>query len=147
MSTIFLVEDNRADVELFRMALQDARADCDLIVFEDGPELLEHIRGADSSNPQSWPDLLVLDLNLPKTNGAELLEIVRQTPACAKVPVAVLSSSSWARERAQLAVFQICKFIAKPTDLEEYMKIGAVIRNLLEEAKSERGTTTMTAAG
>lgn len=147
MSAIFLVEDNQADVELFRMALQKAGVDCTLIVFEDGPEFVNHIRRADSSDPTSSPDLLVLDLNLPKTDGIDLLELIRQTPFCATIPIAVLSSSSWARERAQLAVFQICKFITKPPDLEEYLTIGTVIRDLLEETKSQPGAAKFTAAG
>lgn len=136
MSKIFLVEDNPADVELLRMALNDASVECDLVLFEDGREVIDRIRNSDWSIPQSTPDLMILDLNVPKNDGLEILQVIRETPALASVPIAVLSSSSSVHERARLAAFQIHKFIAKPPDLEEYLKIGKVVRNLLDEAAS-----------
>jgi DNA-binding response OmpR family regulator len=133
MSTILLVEDNAADVNLLRMALQDASLDCDLVVFADGAEIINHIRKSDSAFPPSVPDLVILDLNLPKSNGLEVLAVIRDCQAFANVPVAVLSSSSSARERAQLAAFHICEFIVKPPDLDAYMNIGRIVRGLLNE--------------
>jgi CheY-like chemotaxis protein len=78
---------------------------------------------------------MILDLNLPKHDGLEILEVIRDTPALAQVSIAVLSSSSSARERAKLATFQVREFIAKPPDLQEYLNIGKVVRSLLEEIK------------
>lgn len=132
MATIFLVEDNPADVQLFRMALQHAGLECDLVLFEDGAEIIDCIRQADGKLSPSRPGLIILDLNLPKNDGLEILQILRDAPAFANVPVAVLSSSSSARERSQLSGFRICEFIAKPPDLEEYLDIGNTIRRLLE---------------
>ena len=147
MPTIFLVEDNAADVELFRMALKDAGVESDLILFEDGREIIDRVRDADSTSARTAPDLIVLDLNLPKNDGMEILQVIRQTPAFVKVPIAVLSSSSSLRERAKLATFDISEFIVKPPDLDQYLNIGKTIRNLLEEAKSQRGDTNTSMVG
>lgn len=144
MATIFLVEDNPADVELFRMALQDACIECELVLFEDGREVIDHIRNADPAVPHSAPDLMILDLNLPKNDGLEILQTIRETPILANIPIAVLSSSSSARERVKLSAFQIREFIAKPPDLEEYLSIGKVIRSLLNELRSPYGAATTT---
>lgn len=137
MPAIFLVEDNPPDVELFRMALEDACVQCELIVFEDGSEVLEHLAKTNFGPEHPVPDLIMLDLNLPKNDGLEILQVIRDTPAFAKVPVVVLSSSSSPRERAKLAAFRIREFLVKPPDLEEYLKIGKVVRNVLDERGQE----------
>lgn len=143
MANIFLVEDNPSDVELFRMALRESCVKCVLTVFEDGSEVIDYIRQADPSIQQSMPDLIILDLNLPKNDGLEILQIIRNTPRYAEVPIAVLSSSSSARERARLETFQIRQFITKPADLDEYLRIGRTVRDLLDEAESRgRGAAT-----
>lgn len=138
MPTVFLAEDNAGDIELFRLAMQDACIDCDLVVFQDGHEIIDHVRRSASAVPASVPDLIVLDLNLPKSSGLEVLQVIRHAPAFAKVPVAILSSSSSGRERTQLAAFQIREFIVKPADLDEYLQIGKIVNNLLEESKAQR---------
>ena len=130
MPTIFLIEDNEADVELFRMALEEASIECDLVLFEDGRQIIERILKVGSGAP----DLIILDLNLPKSDGLEVLEVIRGAPGFATVPIAVFSSSSSVRERNKLARFQIREFIVKPADIDEYLSIGKVVRNLLEEA-------------
>jgi len=133
-ATIFLVEDNPADVELFRMALQEASLECDLVLFEDGRKFIDYVDSAQSK--MALPDLLILDLNLPKNDGAEILRVLRGLPHFASVPVAVLSSSSSSRERSKLASYQVREFISKPSDLESYLKIGQIISSLLPPSDS-----------
>lgn len=147
MPRIFLVEDNAADVELFCMALKEAGVECELVFFEDGREIIDHVRDAGSTSPQSPPDLIVLDLNLPKNDGLEILQVIREAPVFANVSVAVLSSSSSLRERAKLASFRIGEFIVKPPDLDEYLNIGKIVRDLLDDAKSQRGDATTAVVG
>jgi CheY-like chemotaxis protein len=134
MPTIFLVEDNATDVELFRMALEEAGVDCDLVLFQDGGEIIDHIRKADAALPRPTPDLIMLDLNLPKSGGLEVLQVIREAPSFAKVPIAVLSSSSSPRERAQVSAFNIREFIVKSHDLDAYLSVGSVVRTLLDES-------------
>jgi chemotaxis family two-component system response regulator Rcp1 len=146
MITIFLVEDNPADVDLFRMALEDACLQCDLVLFEDGRKVIDYIDNGNSAVSQPVPDLLVLDLNLPKNDGLEILQIIRRTASFANVPVLVLSSSSSVRERAKLTSFKIREFMAKPSDLDGYLQIGQVVRGLLSPAGSRNGSSTTTSA-
>lgn len=119
------------------MALEEHCVDCDIVVFADGSQLLDHMRKSGSGLQDLAPDLLLLDLNLPKMDGLEILQSIRETPAFATVPVAVLSSSSSTRERAQLEAFNIRTFITKPSDLDKYLEIGEIVRNLLDQNKLE----------
>jgi CheY-like chemotaxis protein len=130
---VFLVEDNAADVDLFRMALAEGCVECDLVVFEDGSDLVDYVR-RESRGPA--PDLIILDLNLPKIGGLEVLQIIRQEPGYENICIAVMSSSPSVREQAKLASFRIREFIQKPPDLEKYLEIGKTVRKLLDEAPS-----------
>lgn len=136
MPKLFLVEDNAADVDLLRLALDTAGVRCDLVVFTNGHEIIDHIRKSAGSSAQDVPELIILDLNLPKLDGLEVLQCIRDTPAFANVPVAVLSSSSSVRERGRLAELHIAEYIVKPADLDEYLKIGDTVQKLLRQSNS-----------
>jgi CheY-like chemotaxis protein len=132
---ILLVEDNAADVQLLRMALKTADVDCELNVMEDGAEALALVRQREKFAGEAIPDLAVLDLNLPKNGGLEVLEAIRASQVFGRVPVAILSSSSSPRERAKIEQFGVRRFITKPLDLDEFMKIGLTLKALLEETR------------
>jgi DNA-binding response OmpR family regulator len=134
---ILLVEDNPADVGLFRLALKDAELDCDLTVLEDGAAALSLIRHPDSSGGARIPDLAVLDLNLPKNGGLEVLEAIRANSAFATMRVAILSSSSSPRERARIEEFGVDRFITKPLDLDGFLGIGSILKDLLREGNGQ----------
>ena len=76
------------------------------------------------------PDLIILDLNLPKIDGLEVLQTLRQLSTFRRVPTVIMSSSSWLRDRDKLADCNIAAYIVKAPDLNEYMKIGQTIRDL-----------------
>ena len=135
---ILLLEDNPADVQLLRRALQSAGLDCDLAVIEDGAEALAFMRGHGKYRDARPPDLAVMDLNLPKNDGLEVLEEMRKNPALSQVPVAVLSSSSSPRERNRLKELRVTRFITKPYDLEQFMEIGSILKSLLDESARTR---------
>ena len=128
MRTVYLVEDNSADVELFRLSLAEASVSCHLKVFGDGRQAIDYVR----HNPAA-PDLIVLDMNLPKLDGVELLTLLRGTPGFGDVPVVSLSSSSSPRDQLRLSELNIAASMVKPADLDEYMKIGVVLRRLLTD--------------
>ena len=132
MPWIFLAEDNAADVELFRMALAEAGVECDLRVFEDGLQITEFVHGVQEIGGSQVPDLIVLDLNLPKIDGLEVLQTLRQLSTFQAVPILVLSSSASLRDRDKLAACNIAGYVVKPPHLDEYMKIGQAVRNLLD---------------
>ena len=132
---LLVIEDNPADVELLRWALDAASLRCDLVVLEDGGDALAFIQGRGKHAGRRVPDLTVLDLNLPKYDGIELLEAMRARPEFANVPVAVLSSSSSPRDRSRMEGFAIARYITKPPDLDEYLSIGNIIRELVSEPR------------
>ena len=136
MAQILVIEDNPADVELLRWALDAAGVKCELTVIEDGGEALAFVRQRGPYQNTQKPDLTILDLNLPKYDGIEILEAIRASEYFADVPVAVLSSSSSPRDRARMEAFSIGRYITKPPDLDEYLQIGSVVKELLYERES-----------
>ena len=99
---ILLVEDNPADVEITRRALRESAAPVELIVVRDGQEAVEYLLRQGSHAAAAWrpPDLILLDLNLPRLTGREVLERVRATDAFRSVPVVVLTTSTRPRTSA-----------------------------------------------
>jgi two-component system, chemotaxis family, response regulator Rcp1 len=120
---ILLVEDNPGDVRLTREALRDARILNHISVAEDGVAALAFLRralaGRDAAAPQ--PDLILLDLNLPRKSGLQVLAEIKGDPDLRRIPVAVLTSSR--AERDILASYDLhanC-YITKPVDLDRFI--------------------------
>jgi CheY-like chemotaxis protein len=131
---ILVIEDNPSDVVLLRYALTGAGLDCQLTVIDDGGDALALFRQSGSTGESSVPDLAIVDLNLPKHGGIEILEQMRANRSFAEVPVVILSSSSSPHERAKIEKFRIGRYIVKPVELEEFLRIGWVIKELLVES-------------
>ena len=136
---ILLVEDNPADVELLRRALIHAKLDCRLTVLDDGAQALAFVRGLESETDGQTPDLAILDLNLPKNDGLDVLQAMRTSPCCGTIPVAILSSSPSARERTRIEQYGIVQFITKPADLDEFLGIGDTLKQLLASRRGAIG--------
>ena len=132
-SQIVLVEDNPADVELLRLALEYVHLNYDLTVISDGGEAIAFFEKEGKYSDVATPDLAILDLNLPKYGGLEVLAAMRRNPAFDAVAVTVLSSSSWQREQGRLTGLTARQFITKPSDLDRYLEIGHVVKQILSE--------------
>lgn len=128
---ILLVEDNSADVFLLRKALEEADLDFDLVVIDDGAEALAFIRAEGIHAGRAVPHLAVLDLNLPKNEGAEVLAALRQIAAFAEVPVVITSSSSLPSDRIKAEQLRVERYITKPPDLEHFLAIGPILKEVL----------------
>ena len=113
---LLLVEDNRADALLFRMAL---RGMCYVQVVEDGDQALARLRKEGPYAGQPLPNLVVLDLNLPKRSGLEVLALMKQDRRLARIPVLVLSTSSNPRDIVNAYETGAAAYLRKPTDLDE----------------------------
>src|SRR3569833_623711 len=94
---VLLVEDNLADIELVKEALGTTRTTYEIKVTRDFEAARDYVKRIAEGVPR--PDILLMDLNLPKGNGLDLLRIFRETPDCREVPVIVVSSSNAARDR------------------------------------------------
>jgi DNA-binding response OmpR family regulator len=124
---IVLAEDSGADVILIEETLRVAGIQVELQVFPDGEECAAYVM---SDEPP--PDALILDLNLPRVDGFELLRVVRAQPKYAQVPVAVLTSSRLADDKRKSFDLGANAFITKPSTLDDFLNtVGTAIRNLL----------------
>jgi two-component system, chemotaxis family, response regulator Rcp1 len=128
---ILLVEDNSGDVLLVRESLREHGLDCELMVIDDGQKAIDYLQKLEREGLER-PALVVLDLNLPRRSGRDILMVLRASPAWAATPVVILSSSEAPDDRAFAAAMGAALYIRKPIDLEEFMAIGGVLRRMLE---------------
>jgi two-component system response regulator len=135
---ILLVEDNRADVYLFRKALENTKLSFELTVISDGSEALDFVGREGKYADSPVPDLAILDLNLPKNDGSQVLEAIRRSQYFSKVPVVITSSSTSPHERIQVERLGIAKYFRKPPHLEEFLQIGDDVRQLLLQSKARQ---------
>ena len=132
--TIMIVEDNRADVYLLQKALHKAEIDFQAIILEDGESALTYLNGDLGREANPTPDLAILDLNVPKRDGSEVLAHIRRTPRLQQIPVIILSSSPKRVMLEQAA--QADLYIVKPNELEEFLGIGDQIRACLDSIRT-----------
>jgi two-component system, chemotaxis family, response regulator Rcp1 len=137
MSEILLAEDNPADVYLIREALSEHGVDYRMRVVSDGRELLRIISGEEPSATKN-PELIILDLNLPRHDGIEILERLRETHL-AHIPVVVLTSSDSPRDRQLAISLGAARFLRKPSALEQFMSLGAIFKDLLQQSEGGDG--------
>ncbi|GAB3345442.1 response regulator [Lysobacter tyrosinilyticus] len=121
---ILLVEDNPDDVELTRLAFEEAQVANRMIVAKDGAEALDYLfaRGAHADrNPAELPSIVLLDLNLPKLDGREVLQAIRAEPATRDLPVVVLTTSAEPFDVEASYALGVNSYIQKPVDFEQFV--------------------------
>jgi chemotaxis family two-component system response regulator Rcp1 len=128
--SIVLAEDSRADIFLVRQALAQSGLDHELFVLEDASGVTSLLSRIGESVRR--PDVVLMDLNLPKVDGTELIKLFRQHPDCKSVPVIVVTSSDSPKDRARTAELGISEYFRKPSDLAEFMRLGLLVRAVLE---------------
>lgn len=126
---ILLVEDNEDDVFLTKMAFEDSQFDSELHVVNDGEEALDYLFGRGAHSGRPLPDLVLLDLNLPKLNGIEILETLKADEALSVIPVVMLTSSK--AERDVLASYRhhASGYVTKPSEFSGLVDIVESIRD------------------
>ncbi len=124
---ILLVEDNPADARLVREALKEVRVQAELFWTKDGVEALDFLyrRGPYADAPA--PDLILLDLNLPRLNGQEVLQQVKLDPVLLNIPIVMLSSSNAKRDVLDAYAAHVNSFLTKPADFDEFMAMMRLI--------------------
>jgi CheY-like chemotaxis protein len=137
MLEILLAEDNPADVYLIREALREHHVDCHVQVATDGQQVLRVLSDTDSQAQAARPALIILDLNLPRHDGIEILQHLRRTTALPRVPIVVLTSSDSPRDRQAVKQLGVTRFLLKPSNLEQFLGLGAVFKELLEQAAAD----------
>ncbi len=120
---ILLVEDNPGDVRLTKEALKDAKVRNTLHVAMDGVEALAFLRHQGKYAAVPRPDLILLDLNLPKKNGREVLEEIKQDDGLRHIPVVILTTSQAERDIAESYRLHANAYVTKPVDLEQFLTV------------------------
>ncbi|MBF0339421.1 MAG: response regulator [Magnetococcales bacterium] len=126
---ILLVEDSPGDVELTREALADSKLLNRLNVVEDGEEAMAYLRQQGKYADATRPDVVLLDLNLPRKDGREVLEEIKADPELKAIPVVVLTTSQ--AEEDILRTYQLhanC-YITKPVDLNQFFAVVKSVEN------------------
>jgi CheY-like chemotaxis protein len=125
VTRILLAEDNPADVYLLREALAaNDGAGIELIVVSDGEQAIDYLSSPGQDGRPRVLDLVVLDLNLPKSDGGEVLESIRQDPNYRAVPVIILTSSDSPSDRETAQRLGANCYLTKPSDLDAFMALG-----------------------
>ena len=128
---MLLIEDSPPDVILVRRTLEFHEVECDVEVLGDGQEACEFLDALNSSEA-TCPELLIVDLNLPKQSGLDVLRRVRDHPRCNAAKVMVLSSSGAQQDKDAAVRLGADIYIRKPTRLGEFLEIGATIKSFLK---------------
>lgn len=121
---IFLADDDCDDVDFFQFVVGNICPGCNLMIFGNGQELVDALR-----NTADAPDIIFLDVNMPIMKGLDALEIIKELPAMASVPVIVYSTSYNKHDIQQAMEFGASSYIVKPSDLKDLEKLIEKILN------------------
>lgn len=124
---ILLVEDNLGDIRLTTEVLKDAKLYNNINIAKDGVEALDFLYRRGNFHDAVRPDLILLDLNLPRKDGREVLEEIKTDPALKNIPVVVLTTSSAEQDIIKSYSLHANCYITKPVDLEQFSRIVASI--------------------
>ena len=126
---ILLVDDNEGDILLTREALEEARIINKISIANDGMEAVRFLRKTPPFAGVDMPDLILLDINLPKMDGTEVLSIIKSDPDLRRIPVIMLTTSSSEKDiLASYDNYANC-YITKPVDLDRFMDVVRTIED------------------
>jgi CheY-like chemotaxis protein len=127
--SIFVAEDNPADLYLIREALLDLNLL--LQVVSDGEEAFALLDRIDQDPETACPVAALVDINLPRRSGGEVLSRFRQSPRCGNAPAVIITSSDSPGDRADLLSLGAAQYFRKPSNLDDFMRLGQVVRDLI----------------
>ncbi|MDJ0737691.1 MAG: response regulator [Nostocaceae cyanobacterium] len=120
---LLLVEDNPGDVQLTQIALEDSKISVNLNVVEDGVEAMAFLRKEGKYANMPYPDIILLDLNLPKKDGREVLAEIKADNILKRIPVVVLTTSQAEGDILKAYNLSANCYITKPVDFDQFVKI------------------------
>ena len=126
---ILLVEDNEADIVLTQNAFKMLRLRNNLTICRDGKEALDFLFKRNKYANATTPDLILMDLNMPKVNGLEALEQIKKAPNLCTIPVIILSTSSAEQDITNSYKLHANSFITKPIDFMKFIEVIQQIEN------------------
>jgi DNA-binding response OmpR family regulator len=144
---ILVIEDNGSDVFLLDRALKKQNLRFELVHLLSGAEALAFVRRQGAYADTAIPNLILLDLNLSKYTGEDILREIRRARHLDGVPVCVWSSSRSLRDEALLKELGVAHFITKPAGLDQFMEIGKTIKGVLAGPGAAPDGTTIQSVG
>jgi len=132
VAQIILIEDNRADIGLVREALEQHNVRCEVTVIGNGEIAFKVIDEIDAGQ-HPCPDLVIVDLNLPKRPGKEVLKHIRASATCKDVAVVVLTSSDNQKDKDDIAPLAPLYYLRKPLNLDEFITLGALFKRIVHD--------------
>jgi CheY-like chemotaxis protein len=137
---ILLVEDSASDISLTRESLRDARVPNQINVVRDGIEAMDYLHGRGEFAGRPRPDLVLLDLNMPRKSGREVLTEMKGDVSLMQIPVVVLSTSTADRDINDSYQLHANAYVSKPVALDDFIAaVGAVQRFWMETARLPAG--------
>jgi CheY-like chemotaxis protein len=130
-TVILLIEDNPFDVLLIHETLSDQGLKPQFFVAKDGDDAMRLLDQIDDS-AIPCPELVILDINLPRVPGFEVLSRIRASRKCANIPVAILTSSDAQSDRQEAARRGATAYLVKPSNLEGFLPIGTELKKILD---------------
>jgi CheY-like chemotaxis protein len=126
-----LIEDNQTDVFLVKEAISAHHLNIELHLMEDGEQAIRFIAEVDADPRARCPQLFLLDLNLPRMSGLDVLAYIRRSRRCLNSPVIIITSSDAKNDRAESAALGASAYFRKPSGYQAYLRLGEVIQKFL----------------
>lgn len=136
---ILLVEDDPGDVFLIREALKSTSLPCSIDVADNGERALDYLHRRNSFAVAERPDLILLDLNLPRINGIEVLNDIKSVPRLSRIPVIVLTTSKNEADAGRCRELGADVFLSKPPSFEEFLNVGLAIERFWNSMTRKEG--------
>lgn len=129
LATILLVEDSDHDIEIIKINFKKHKIKNPLIVIKDGESAINYINGEGQYSDRELPDLILLDINLPRYNGKEVLARVKANDLSKKIPVVMLTTSAMEKDIQESYDLGAAGYIRKPVDFEGIQKVVSTIND------------------
>ena len=134
-SFILVIEDSAADVMFLREALKIHEIPLRLVVLDDGEKAIQWVEASAATTEPVVPAAVLLDLDLPKRRGVEVLETIRSKPHLVQTPVVIFTSSASYSDRERIERYPSTRYFQKSADFDEFMRIGDVLREIVSSGK------------
>jgi chemotaxis family two-component system response regulator Rcp1 len=129
---ILIAEDNKSDVFLIQRALKTSGVRAQVHLVDDGEKAVMFFERADADATAPCPDLILLDINMPRYKGGDILRKLRASSRCKNALVLIVTSSDSSRDREEMDALGANGYFRKPSEFSEFMTLGQMVRDLLE---------------
>jgi CheY-like chemotaxis protein len=142
--TVLVADDSRDDRELLREAMDRDGIEADLYEAHDGEEVIDYLKQTESFGgpaPRTFPDVLILDLKMPRLDGFQVLDWIRSHPQCRTLPVVLLSGSGLERDVKEAYKRGANTYFSKPNDFSDFRRLVGLLVNYWEMSERHRHTS------